>query len=259
MPRQPALVSLLALVAVAGVGLGLAGGGSGRALAAAVTATLAAEVTTAEIETTPIEPTPVETAPPETEPAPSVTTFEPETTPVETEQPGEEQPVEPTASTSDVPWGWIIFGVLLATALVGAIVAWRRRQTGSAAWSRQMADLTQRCFVLVDDVLAQGSVVTGHVHALASRAQTLETRAPDDRSRSAAGRVRVQLAELAAALETDRTLRLGSPPPNAEQLSYSTAVIREHVRELQAVLRPPGSTPARPSSRPKRPGLPASS
>ena len=251
MPRLPALVSLLALAAVAGVGLGLAGGGSGRALAAATgqtpqsafTATLAAEVTTAEIETTPIETTPVETAPPETEPAPSVTTFEPETTPVETEQPGEEQPVEPTASTSDTPWGWIIFGVLLATALVGTIVAWRRRQTGSAAWSRQMADLTQRCFVLVDDVLAQGSVVTGHVHALAARAQTLETRAPDDRSRSAAGRVRAQLAELAAALETDRTLRLGSPPPSAEQLSYSTAVIREQVRELQAVLRPPGSTP----------------
>ena len=172
-----------------------------------------------------------------------MTTFEPETTPVDTEQPGEEQPVEPTASTSDTPWGWIIFGVLLAIALVGTIVAWRRRQTGSAAWSRQMADLTQRCFVLVDDVLAQGSVVTGHVHALAARAQTLETRAPDDRSRSAAGRVRAQLAELAAALETDRTLRLGSPPPSAEQLSYSTAVIREQVRELQAVLRPPGSTP----------------
>jgi hypothetical protein len=246
MPRLPALVSLLVLAAVAGVGLGLAGGGSGRALAAATgqtpqsafTATPAGEVTTAEIETTPIE-----TAPPETEPAPGVTTFEPETTPVETEQPGEEQPVEPTASTSDTPWGWIIFGVLLATALVGTIVAWRRGRTGSAAWSRQMADLTQRCFVLVDDVLAQGSVVTGHVHALAARAQTLETRAPDDRSRSAAGRVRAQLAELAAALETDRTLRLGSPPPSADQLSYSTAVIREQVRQLQAVLRPPGSTP----------------
>ncbi len=256
MPRLPALVSLLALAAVAGVGLGMAGAGTGRALAAATgqtpqsafTATLAAEVTTAEIETAPIETapietTPIETAPPETEPAPSVTTFEPETTPVETEQPGEEQPVEPTASTSDTPWGWIIFGVLLATALVGTILTWRRRQTGSAAWSKQMADLTQRCFVLVDDVLAQGSVVTGHVHALGARAQTLETRAPDDRSRSAAGRVRQQLAELAAVLETDRALRLGSPPPSAEQLTYSTAVIGEQVRGLQSVLRPPGGTP----------------
>ena len=55
---------------------------------------------------------------------------------------------------------------------------------------------------------------------------------------------RPRLVELAAALETDRTLRLGSPPPSAEQLSYSTAVIREQVRELQAVLRPPGSTPS---------------
>jgi len=240
MPRPPALISLLALAAVTGVALG--GGVSGRALAAATEPNVAAEVTTAEIETTPIDTTPIETAPPETEPAPGVTTSEPETTPVETEQPGEE-PVEPAASTSDTPWGWIIFGVLLATALVGTIVAWRRRRTGSAAWSRQMADLTQRSFVLVDDVLAQGSVVTGHVHALAARAQALETRAPDDRSRRAAGRVRAQLGELAAALETDRALRLASPPPSAEQLSYSTAVIREQVRGLQAVLRPPGSTP----------------
>ncbi len=100
-----------------------------------------------------------------------------------------------------------------------------------------MADLTQRCFVLLDDVLAQGSVVTGHVQALAAEAQTLETRAPDDLSRRAADRLRAQLAELAASLETDRALRLGSPPPSAEQLSYSTALIRQQVKELQGVLR----------------------
>jgi hypothetical protein len=109
-----------------------------------------------------------------------------------------------------------------------------------------MADLTQRCFVLLDDVLAQGSVVTGQVQALAAQAQTLEARAPDDLSRRAAGRLRAQLAELAAALETDRALRLGSPPPSAEQVSYSTALIRQQVKELQDVLRPPrtGGSPA---------------
>jgi hypothetical protein len=137
-----------------------------------------------------------------------VTIFEPETTPVEPEQ-----PAEPTASTTSTPWGWIILGVVLVAALVAGIVIWRRRQSGSAAWSRHIADLTQRSFVRLDDVLAQGSIVTGHVQALAAEAQTLET---------------------------DRALRLGSPP-SAEQLSYSTALIRQQVKDLQGVLRPPGT------------------
>ena len=54
------------------------------------------------------------------------------------------------------------------------------------------------------------------------------------------GRLRAPLAELSAALETDRALRLGSPPPSAEQLSDSTALIRQQVNDLQGVLgRPP--------------------
>ena len=256
MKRRALFVPLLALATVAGFALGACGGGDGSALATltgltttrpGLTATLpaatvtspltTAEVTTSEIETTEIETTtPEPTTPPETTPAPPVTTFEPETTPVEPEQ-----PAEPTAATTSTPWGWIILGLALAAALVAGILIWRRRQAGSAAWSRHMADLTQRCFVLLDDVLARGSVVTGHVQALAAEAQTLESRAPDDLSRRTAGRLRAQLVELAAALETDRALRLGSPPPSAEQLSYSTALIRQQVNELQSVLRPPGT------------------
>ena len=243
-------VPLLAVAAVAGFTLGACGGsGDGSALATltgltttrpGLTSTLPAEavtspLTTAEITTTEIETTaPEPTTPLETAPAPAVTIFE--TTPVEPEQ-----PAEPTADTTSTPWGWIILGVVLVAALLAGIVFWRRRKAGSAAWSRHMADLTQRCFVLLDDVLAQGSVVTGHVHALAAEAQALETRAPDDLSKSTAGRLRAQLAELAATLETDRALRLGSPPPSAEQLSYSTALIRQQVTQLQAVLRPPGT------------------
>ena len=250
--RRAHFVPLLAVAAVAGFTLGACGGGGdGSALATltgltttrpgltstlpaeAVTSPLTtAEITTAEIETTAPEPT----TPPETAPAPAVTIFETETTPVEPEQ-----PAEPTADTTSTPWGWIILGVVLAAALLAGFVFWRRRKTGSAAWSRHMADLTQRCFVLLDDVLAQGSVVTGHVQALAAEAQSLETQAPDDLARSTAGRLRAQLAELAATLETDRALRLGSPPPSAEQLSYSTALIRQQVTQLQGVLRPPGT------------------
>ena len=96
-------------------------------------------------------------------------------------------------------------------------------------------------------MLAQGSVVTGQIQALAAEARTLEANAPDDASRADASRVRSQLGELAETLEGDRTLRLGSPPPSEEQLSYSTALIRRQVEQLQAVLRPPQPPPAPPA------------
>jgi hypothetical protein len=95
--------------------------------------------------------------------------------------------------------------------------------------------------VALDDVLAKGSVVSGHIEALASEARSLEARAPDDASRAAAVRVRAQLDELAVTLEADRTLRLGSPPPSAAQLAYSTELIRPQTAELRSVLLPPSS------------------
>jgi len=53
--------------------------------------------------------------------------------------------------------------------------------------------------------------------------------------------VRARLDELASTMQSDRALRLSSPPPNQEQLTYSTAVIRQQAEQLQGVLRPPGS------------------
>jgi hypothetical protein len=134
---------------------------------------------------------------------------------------------------------WIILGIALAAALVIGIVVWRRGRAATSAWSTQAADLNRRTLRSLDDVLAQGSLVTGHIQALASEAQSLEARAPDDRSRTAVGQVRGRLDELAQTLESDRTLRLSSPPPSAEQISYSSARIRRQVEQLQGVLRPP--------------------
>ena len=104
----------------------------------------------------------------------------------------------------------------------------------------QIADLARRCLVALDDVLAQGSVVTGKIEALAAEAQSLEPRAPDDPSKTSATRLRARLDELAGALESDRALRLSSPAPTHEQITYSTALIRQQVEQLQGVLRPPG-------------------
>ena len=95
-------------------------------------------------------------------------------------------------------------------------------------------------------MLSQGSVVTGQIQALAAEARTLEADAPDDPARAEAGRVRAQLDELATTLEGDRTLRLSSPPPSEDQLSYSTALIRRQVEQLQGILRPPPAPGAPP-------------
>ena len=83
--------------------------------------------------------------------------------------------------------------------------------------------------------------MTGQIEALAAEMRSLEARAPDDPSRAAAARVRIHLDELAATLEADRTLRLGSPPPNESQLAYSSSMIREQAGELRAVLLPPST------------------
>lgn len=144
-------------------------------------------------------------------------------------------------SSSSTPWGWIALGLGLAAALVIGLVLWRRHRAGAAEWGAKTADLNRRTLVALDDVLAHGSVVTGQIDALAAEVRSLETRAPDDPSRAAAARVRERLDELAATLQADRTLRLGSPPPSEEQLSYSTALIRQQVEQLQSVLRPPST------------------
>jgi hypothetical protein len=118
------------------------------------------------------------------------------------------------------------------------LVLWRRHRSNVASWSDQTASLGRRCLLALDDVLAQGSVVTGKLQALAAEAQSLEARAPDDPARAVAGRLRAALDDLVGTLEADRALRLSSPPPSQEQLSYSTALIRQRVDELQGVLRP---------------------
>jgi hypothetical protein len=142
--------------------------------------------------------------------------------------------------------GWIALGIGVAAALLVGVLIWRRKRARTASWSSQMDDLNRRCLVALDDVLASGSLVTGHVQALAAEAQLLEERAPDDLSRTAAARLRARLEDLAGTLEADRTLRLASPPPSREQISYSTALIRQRAEQLQGVLRPPrpGESPA---------------
>ena len=139
-------------------------------------------------------------------------------------------------------WGWIALGLGLGLAALGIILwALHRRKAGAQAWGKTTADLNRRALVALDDVVAQGSVVTGKIEALASEARALESSAPDDPSRAAAANVRARLDELASTMQSDRALRLSSPPPTEEQVAYSSAVIRQQAEQLQGVLRPPAA------------------
>jgi hypothetical protein len=247
----------LALVAVTGFALGACGGGGtgslstrtgGAATRTGATATrqlptrdAATETVTTDLTTALTLTETTTTAVTTTAPGPTTTrahiigTTETATTTV---------PVTTTAaeSSSETPWGWIALGVGLGlAALAVGFWAWHRRRSGARAWGGQTADLNRRALVALDDVLAKGSVVTGQIEALAAEARSLESRAPDDPSRAAAANVRARLDDLASTLESDRALRLSSPPPTEEQLAYSTALIRQQAEQLQGALRPPGA------------------
>jgi hypothetical protein len=264
--RRFARVASLAALAVAGFLLGSCGGGDGAlTTGTGLTATRPARTTTGPVvtRTTPTAPTrtnesPVTTAPepattesattvtepsepPVTEPPTTVTTVETETTLIPV--PTTTTTAEPGSSTDDAtPWGWIALAVALVAATVLGLVLWRRHRTKAASWSRRLDDLSRRSLLALDDVVAQGSLVTGEVQTLADEARSLESSAPDEESSPAAGALRVRLGDLAAALEADRKLRLGSTPPSEEQLAYSTALVHHEVEQLNSHLRPGASS-----------------
>jgi hypothetical protein len=175
--------------------------------------------------------------------APTVTLTATETQiPTQTEEPqttAETESVASASSSDDTPWGWILLGAALVVAAVAiGAYAIRRRRAG-VALDRHADDLARRTLTTLDDVRVQGSVVTGSVQALAGEARSLEHRAGDDTERRRLANLAGGLEGLAHALETDRSLRLASPPASEAQLNYSTSLIRRHVDEVDALLRPP--------------------
>jgi hypothetical protein len=216
---------VLAFVGVVGFALGAYGAGRGSAQD-----TLSTLTTTGPLTTTATITESSTTIVTTTAPAPT-TTSTPATTTAQTTTSGT-VPLSETSSSS-TPWGWIALGLGIAALLLIGLLLWRRNRAGTASWQARAADLNRRCLVALDDVLLKGSVVTGQVEALAADARSLAANAPDDASKASSTEVHARLEELAEALDADRRLRLGSPPPSAEQLAYSTSVIRQQVKQLQ--------------------------
>jgi hypothetical protein len=160
-------------------------------------------------------------------------TQEPETT-------AETESVASTSSSDDTPWGWILLGAALVVAAVAVGAYAIRRRRAGVALDRHADDLARRTLTTLDDVRVQGSIVTGSVQALAGEARSLEHRAGDDAERRRLANLAGGLEGLAHALETDRSLRLASPPASEAQLNYSTSLIQRHIDEVDSLLRPPG-------------------
>jgi hypothetical protein len=202
--------------------------------AAPTVATTTVEVTTtAPHPTTPTRPQLTVTLTSTTPTAPATTTapvVTPTTTPTATTEP---------ASSSEAPWGWIALVLALTGLTILGILLWGRRRSRRDSQSAHLADLRRRTLIALDDVLAQGSVVAGQIEALASEARDLERHAPGEEAARAVAPLRAGLDELAEALEADRTLRLATPPPTADQLAYSDALIRRQVAQLQGASRSP--------------------
>ena len=204
---------------------------------APVTAEAAPTVATTTVEVTTTAPRP--TRPQLTVTLTSTTSTLPATT---TAPPPAATPTttaaEPTSS-SETPWGWIALVLALTGLAILGILLWGRHRSRRASQSAHLADLRRRTLIALDDVVAQGSVVAGQVEALAAEARDLERHAPGDEATRAVAPVRAALDELAEALDADRTLRLATPPPSADQLAYSDALIRRQVTQLQDALRAP--------------------
>jgi hypothetical protein len=175
--------------------------------------------------------------------APTVTLTATETQiPTQTEEPettAETESVASASSSDDTPWGWILLGAALVVAAVAVGAYAIRRRRAGVALDRHADDLARRTLTTLDDVRVQGSIVTGSVQALAGEARSLEHRAGDDAERRRLANLAGGLEGLAHALETDRSLRLASPPASEAQLNYSTSLIHRHIDEVDSLLRPP--------------------
>jgi hypothetical protein len=232
MPRRAIRTGLaLAFLAVAGFALGTYGVARGSAQSTDTTGTVTTTETITESSTT------VETAVTTvvTTSAPPTTTAQTTTAPATTTTPT----TTAESSSSSTRWAWIAVACGLAAIILIGSLLWQRSRAGASAWRTKSANLNRRCLVALDDVLARGSVVTGQIEALAAEARSLEASAPDDTAKARTADVRARLGDLAQALESDRALRLGTPPPSEEQLSYSTSLIRQQVEQLQGSLRQP--------------------
>jgi hypothetical protein len=71
---------------------------------------------------------------------------------------------------------------------------------------------------------------------LHSRLQGLAEKAPDEQAGAVVTGMDQNLQGLRSAVDADRALRLGPPPPTTEQMGYSAAVVRQRLADFEQSL-----------------------
>jgi len=104
--------------------------------------------------------------------------------------------------------------------------------------SRMLAAVTGGMGTLADPVVAARtwSSLDSLGAALRADLQGLAAKAPEGEASRVVASVDHALQSLRAAVDADRALRLGPPPPTTEQLGYSEAVLRQRAADFEQSL-----------------------
>jgi len=116
---------------------------------------------------------------------------------------------------------------------------WRLEGRGAAAEASSLLGVLNSGLAGLDDPARAArtwSDLESRGARLHARLQALAGTAPDAVSGAAIAGLNRDLQTLRAAVDADRAVRLGPPPPTAEQLGYSSAVIRQRAADFEQSL-----------------------
>ncbi len=105
-----------------------------------------------------------------------------------------------------------------------------------AAEASALASALERGVPLLRDPGAAAQVwgdLNSRVTHLRLGLNSLAQSAPEEGAKAITNRANQAVQALQAALDTDRSLRIGPPPPTPEQLGYSEALLRQRAAELE--------------------------
>jgi hypothetical protein len=109
-----------------------------------------------------------------------------------------------------------------------------------AAEASALASALNRGVPLLRDPNAAVQVwadLNGRMTRLRGQLRLMGESAPDAPARAATNRATQGVESLQAAIDTDRAVRIGPPPPTPDQLGYSEALLRQRAAELEGIAR----------------------
>jgi hypothetical protein len=210
----------------------------------ATTAATTVPTTAATTAATTVATTVATTRPPRTTRPTSATTTTPATT-TTTSVTTTTHPASTSSGTSGTTIAIIIAAVVVGLALIGGAVLlinrnrqrsqWSERAQTVAADAHALGSTVERSLPLLRDPASAAQVWVdfntrlGHVR---SGLTALTASAPDQHAKVAIGRATQALDALQASIDSDRSLRMGPPPPSEEQIGYSEALLTQRATEL---------------------------